>query len=78
MSKIKVVVTGASGRMGKEVIKKVLSDKKLKLIGAIENHNHPTIGKDVGSIINKKKLGLKIKAVSYTHLTLPTISRVLI
>ena len=60
MSKIKVVVTGASGRMGKEVIKKVLSDKKLKLIGAIENHNHPTIGKDVGSIINKKKLGLKI------------------
>ena len=26
MSKIKVVVTGASGRMGKEIIKKVLSD----------------------------------------------------
>ena len=46
MSKIKVVVTGASGRMGKEIIKKVLSDKKLKLIGAIENNNHPTIGKD--------------------------------
>ena len=60
MSKIKVVVTGASGRMGKEIIKKVLSDNKLKLIGAIENRNHPTIGKDVGSIINKKKLGLKI------------------
>ena len=48
MSKIKVVVTGASGRMGKEIIKKVLNDKKLKLIGAIENNNHPTIGKDVG------------------------------
>ena len=55
MSKIKVVVTGASGRMGKEIIKKVLSDKKLKLIGAIENNNHPTIGEDVGLIIKKKK-----------------------
>ena len=60
MSKIKVVVTGASGRMGKEIIKKVLSDKKLKLIGAIENNNHPTIGKDVGLIIKKKKVGLRI------------------
>ena len=60
MSKIKVVVTGASGRMGKEIIKKVLSDKKLKLIGAIENNNHPTIGKDVGLIVKKKKVGLRI------------------
>jgi len=60
MSKIKVVVTGASGRMGKEIIKKVLSDKNLKLIGAIENNNHPTIGKDVGLIIKKKKVGLRI------------------
>ena len=60
MSKIKVVVTGASGRMGKEIIKKVLSDKKLKLIGAIENNNHPTIGKDIGLIIKKKKVGLRI------------------
>ena len=60
MSKIKVVVTGASGRMGKEIIKKVLSDKQLKLIGAIESKNHPSIGKDLGTIIKKKKVGLKI------------------
>ena len=60
MSKIKVVVTGASGRMGKEIIKKVLSDKKLKLIGAIENKSHPTIGKDIGLIIKKKKVGIRI------------------
>ena len=44
MKKIKVVVTGATGRMGKTIISKVLSDKSLKLIGALEVTGHKKIG----------------------------------
>ena len=40
MKKIKVVVTGAAGRMGQTIIKKVLSDKALKLVGALEVSEH--------------------------------------
>ena len=36
MKPIKIIVTGASGRMGQTIIKKVLSNKSLKLIGATE------------------------------------------
>ncbi len=36
MDKIKVLVVGANGRMGKEVIKMVLSDNKLVYIGGVD------------------------------------------
>ena len=41
MKKIKVVVTGAAGRMGQTIIKKVLRDKGLTIVGAkkILNNN---------------------------------------
>ena len=55
MKKIKVVVTGASGRMGQTIIKKVLGDKSLKLVGALEINDHKKIGQDVGKILNTKK-----------------------
>ncbi len=60
MKKIKVVVTGAAGRMGKTIIRKVLSDKSLKLVGVLEIAGHNKIGQDVGKILNTKKLGIKI------------------
>ena len=60
MKKIKVVVTGASGRMGQTIIKKVLGDKNLKLIGALEVSGHKNIGQDLGKILKTKKIGIKI------------------
>ena len=60
MKKIKVVVTGAAGRMGQTIIKKVLSDKALKLVGALEVSGHKNLGQDVGKILKTKNLGIKI------------------
>ena len=60
MKKIKVVVTGAAGRMGQTIIKKVLSDKALKLVGALEVSEHKNLGQDVGKILKTKNLGIKI------------------
>ncbi|MEA3485380.1 MAG: 4-hydroxy-tetrahydrodipicolinate reductase [Candidatus Aerophobetes bacterium] len=47
---LKVVVCGACGRMGKEVIAKVCQLKEMKLIGAIEAPDHPFIGKNIGDV----------------------------
>ena len=60
MKKIKVVVTGAAGRMGQTIIKKVLRDKGLKLVGALEISGHKNLGQDIGKILKTKNLGIKI------------------
>jgi len=47
---IKVIVCGACGRMGREVIAKVRQTKEMELIGAIEAPAHPLIGKDIEGV----------------------------
>jgi 4-hydroxy-tetrahydrodipicolinate reductase len=54
---IKVAVVGALGKMGKEVIKAVLSDDALKLVMAIDVFKK---GEDIGSIVVGQEAGVKI------------------
>ena len=63
---IPVVVAGALGRMGAEVIKAVVGAEDCSLVGAIDN----TPGKEGADV------GLELGPVAYTHLTLPTKVRV--
>ena len=42
---IRVLVSGASGRMGREVVKAVAGDNELQLVGAVDHHN---VGRDAG------------------------------
>lgn len=58
--KIKVVVTGATGRMGQMLVKQILADKNLSLFGATERPQHKKIGFDIGDIIKSKKTGVII------------------
>jgi len=52
---IKVAVVGASGRMGKEVVKMVLADEELKLVAAVA----PSFsGQDAGQIIGAASTGV--------------------
>ncbi len=44
---LKVVVLGADGRMGREVVKAVLKEDDLLLVGAIDIRNH---GQDIGTL----------------------------
>ena len=55
MKKIKVIVTGASGRMGTQIAKRIVQDKSFTLFGATESVRHPLIGKDIGLILKTKK-----------------------
>jgi 4-hydroxy-tetrahydrodipicolinate reductase len=57
---IKVIVAGASGRMGKRIIQMVHQDPEIDLAGAFEKPNHPHVGKDVGQEAGLGELGIKI------------------
>lgn len=45
---IKLVVTGAAGKMGGRIIANALKDTDFKLVGAVETPKNPAVGKDVG------------------------------
>ena len=52
VKKIKVVVTGATGRMGQMLVKQILADENLSLFGVTERPHHKKIGFDI-NITNK-------------------------
>jgi 4-hydroxy-tetrahydrodipicolinate reductase len=56
---IKVAVTGAAGRMGSGIIKKILEQNEMEVVAAIEMPNTPLEGKDIGEIIGIGDIGIK-------------------
>lgn len=57
MDMLKVVVTGADGRMGREVVKAVLNENGLILAGAVDARNH---GQDIGELAGVGRCGVKL------------------
>lgn len=57
MSKIRVLVNGACGRMGQAVIKAVWEDDALELVGAVDVKHD---GEDIGAIVGLGKTGVQI------------------
>ena len=55
---LKVVVTGASGRMGQTLINLITKSDKLELVGALERPNHEWVGQDIGLAMGGSKLGV--------------------
>ncbi len=54
---IKVAVSGASGRMGKEVVKMVLEDPELKLVAAVDHYGE---GQDAASLVGLPDCGVSL------------------
>lgn len=55
---IKVLVNGAGGRMGSEVVRSVIQDPELEIVGAVD----PGVaGKDLGEVIGTVPNGIKIE-----------------
>ncbi len=59
---LKIAVMGASGRMGQELIKGVLKEVGMELIGATERAEHDWIGRDVGACLGGADIGAKVVA----------------
>lgn len=53
-----VVVTGASGRMGRMLIEIVLASEKARLVGVLERAGHEWVGHDLGEVLGRPEMGL--------------------
>ncbi|MDR0900614.1 MAG: 4-hydroxy-tetrahydrodipicolinate reductase [Methanobrevibacter sp.] len=58
---LKVAVTGAAGRMGSGIIKKILEQDDMEVIAAIEIPNTPLADKDIGEVIGIGNIGVKVQ-----------------
>lgn len=56
----RVVVTGAAGRMGTQIIRLVAATPGLTLGGAVERAGSPALGKDAGALAGLEPLGVAV------------------
>ncbi len=54
---IHVLVNGASGRMGSEVVRSVMNDEELEMVGAVDPK---AAGKDLGDVVGVKRMGIVV------------------
>lgn len=59
-SLIKVVITGAAGRMGQRLLTLTQESPGLTLVGATETSDHPSLGKDLGDVLGGPKTGIRL------------------
>lgn len=57
---VKVIVTGATGRMGSRIIQLLAKTETMELAGAVECAGHPLIGKDIGEHQGLGTMGIEI------------------
>ena len=50
---VDLILSGASGRMGREILKLVMGNNDFRLIGALENENCGEIGQDAVKFIGQ-------------------------
>lgn len=60
MSKIKIVVAGATGRMGQTLLRAIAESKDFVLHGALERAGHPDLGNDAGTLAGLKPMGVAL------------------
>ncbi|OGW92768.1 MAG: 4-hydroxy-tetrahydrodipicolinate reductase [Nitrospirae bacterium RIFCSPLOWO2_12_FULL_63_8] len=57
---IKVIVTGAGGRMGGRLVSLVKESSGLQLVGALERKGHPAVGSDAGEVAGCGRAGVVV------------------
>lgn len=57
---VRIVVTGAAGRMGRNIINVIRETAETELAGAVERSGHPDIGKDIGEVSGSGKIDIKL------------------
>lgn len=59
---IRVIVTGATGKMGHRVLALVQADPELQLVGAVTHAAHPALGRDAGEVAGVGPLGIVLES----------------
>ena len=57
---LKIIITGAAGRMGRRLVANIAADPELELAGATERPDCSLIGADAGEVAGVGNLGVKI------------------
>ncbi|AOE48956.1 4-hydroxy-tetrahydrodipicolinate reductase [Kangiella sediminilitoris] len=60
MSKTKVIINAATGRMGKELLKAAIDDRGAELISAIARAGHPLVGTDIAILTGSEPIGVVV------------------
>lgn len=60
MSALKIVVAGASGRMGRALVKAISETSDLVVSGAFESKGNAAVGQDAGTLAGVKPLGIAV------------------
>ncbi|MDZ7905240.1 MAG: 4-hydroxy-tetrahydrodipicolinate reductase [Cypionkella sp.] len=60
MNSVKVVITGATGRMGQMLLREVAAHPDMHIAGAIERAGNPHIGRDIGAVLGGPDMGVAI------------------
>jgi 4-hydroxy-tetrahydrodipicolinate reductase len=62
MADLNIVVAGASGRMGRALVREIAQAQGLVLSGALEAEGHPDLGRDAGQLAGLAANGIKLTA----------------
>ena len=62
MADLKIVVAGASGRMGRALVREIAQGQGVTLCGALEAEGHPDLGMDAGALAGLQPNGIKLTA----------------
>ena len=62
MADLNLVVAGASGRMGRTLIREIAQGSGITLCGALEAEGHPNLGMDSGTLAGMQPNGIKLTA----------------
>lgn len=62
MTELKIVVAGASGRMGRALVREISQGQGVTLCGALEAEGHPDLGMDAGALAGLQPNGVKLTA----------------
>jgi len=62
MSEIKTVIAGASGRMGRTLIRTLATQKDFRLVGALEARGREDLGRDSGELAGAGHAGVPLSA----------------
>ena len=58
---IRVLVTGATGKMGRRVIDLMHADPELELVGAVTHRTHAALGRDAGEVAGIGPIGVVVE-----------------
>ena len=64
-----IVVTGASGRMGRMLVREVLASDAARLVGCVERVGNPWVGQDVGTAMGGPPVGVTVTDESHPPVT---------